>query len=59
MIDVEITIGPYIIRPEGNRPDGRVFIKIMRADDADAYGHPFGQERVVDVDSLFHDTEAK
>ena len=57
MTNLEITIGPYLIRPIGNRPDGRVFIEIMRVTGKDAHDHTVGETIDVDVDQLFKDLE--
>ena len=53
MTNVEIRIGPYIIRPQGNRPDGRVFVEIRRVEGKDDHDHPVGPVKILDVDWLF------
>ena len=55
MMQVEITIGQYIITPHGNLPDGRCIITVERRDRQDAHDHWHGPEKTIDVDALFAD----
>ena len=56
---VTIGIGPYIIKPQGNRPDGRVLIDVQRVDVADGHDHSVGQKVTIDIDGLFDNEQVE
>ena len=55
-ISVEITIGPYIIRPHPVS-GGRTFIEVQRIDTESCYQEPMGPSHNIDLDELFKKDE--